>query len=446
MRNKVIGLTSTLVISLLVTACSSDSSDDDSSTVKTGVFVDSPVANIAYKTETHEGFTNADGEFSYEAGETVTFSIGGIKLPSALATGTVTPLTLVGTTDSSDTSVINIARLLQSLDKDGNPDNGIEIDVTAHETAAAITDVDFANTDFDLDTNIVNLVANSGSTTSELVDGETALAHLDESLGNTGSKLTADYLSGKTFNVSNGESDMERLVFNADGTGSVKFAANEDNDYDTDDINAISTWSVTNGVLSFTEVSGDDDSYWDWVFTPTSISDTKLAYDISVTGIEDGEAVSASGSGSMTTSAPSTEEEESETPESEEPESEEPETEEPVSTLTSDFLSGKSFSVSNGESDMVRLVFNADGTGSVKFKANEDNDFDENDVNALGEWSVTNGVLSFTEVSGDGESSWNWVFTPTAVSDTEVTYEIAVTGMEDGEAVSGSGSGSMTVE
>lgn len=65
-----------LSTSLMLTACggsssSSKDSSEDLNTTKTGVFVDSPVANIAYRTETHSGFTDSNGEFLFENGETV---------------------------------------------------------------------------------------------------------------------------------------------------------------------------------------------------------------------------------------------------------------------------------------------------------------------------------------------------------------------------------------
>ena len=116
-------ITSTLLLSLA--ACSSG---DSPSGTKTGVFLDSPVINIGYRTETiSNGVTNSLGEFNYLQGENITFFIGDLALPSTLATGTVTPLDIANSQDTSNTTVVNIIRLLQTLDKDGNLDNGITI-------------------------------------------------------------------------------------------------------------------------------------------------------------------------------------------------------------------------------------------------------------------------------------------------------------------------------
>ncbi|GAB4118927.1 MAG: hypothetical protein Fur0026_08600 [Sideroxydans sp.] len=110
----------------------------------TGVFIDAPVANINYQTATQNGTTNANGEFKYLAGENVTFSIGSMVLPSAPARERVSPMDLANTISPIDLKAINIARVLQALDNDGNPANGITIPASAAAAAPAIAD--FANT------------------------------------------------------------------------------------------------------------------------------------------------------------------------------------------------------------------------------------------------------------------------------------------------------------
>lgn len=114
---------------LLMTGCggggSSSRSVDNS---EIGVFTDGPVSGVAYKTETRSGVTNASGQFRFFPGETVTFTIGDVSLPPVVATGRITPLDM-GTVTNGDLSneIINVLRLLQSLDEDGDPDNGIQI-------------------------------------------------------------------------------------------------------------------------------------------------------------------------------------------------------------------------------------------------------------------------------------------------------------------------------
>jgi len=151
----------------------------DTSSVLTGRFVDSAVSGLQYATATQTGVTGTDGSFSYLAGEQVTFSIGDINFPATQATDTVTPLNVFSTTDIDDTRVVNMARLLQSLDTDGNPDNGITISPNADASATGLF-VDFNSPSFD--SQVINLVANSGSGTTSLIDGETALEHFQETL------------------------------------------------------------------------------------------------------------------------------------------------------------------------------------------------------------------------------------------------------------------------
>jgi len=86
---------------------------------------------------------------------------------------------MAGITDLTDTSVINILRLLQSLDVDGVPTNGIEISSAAHAAATGLT-ISFDSPTFDTD--VANLVANSGSVTTALIDGSTAVNNFKQSL------------------------------------------------------------------------------------------------------------------------------------------------------------------------------------------------------------------------------------------------------------------------
>ena len=94
-----------------------------SNPTSTGVFIDSPVINIGYRTETQNGVTNSRGEFKYHPGETITFFIGDLEFPPVLAGERVTPLDMADTDDITHPMVINIARLLQTLDKDGLSDS-----------------------------------------------------------------------------------------------------------------------------------------------------------------------------------------------------------------------------------------------------------------------------------------------------------------------------------
>lgn len=164
-----------LILALLVTGC--DSNDSDTS--QTGVFVDSPVANIDYRTFNQRGVTNEAGEFVYQPYDAIIFSIGDIDFPRVRAGSLVTPLDIANSDDTSDPVVLNIARLLLSLDLDGDPDNGIWIGDQAKIAAMGMT-VDFSAGDFEA--MVAELVANSGSVTTTLVSAAYAQSHLEQTL------------------------------------------------------------------------------------------------------------------------------------------------------------------------------------------------------------------------------------------------------------------------
>lgn len=210
----------------------------------TGRFVDSAVEGLRYRTQTQQGTTNSDGEFLYIAGEEITFSIGDIDLPTISATSLITPLEVFNTTDFSNTSVANLARLLQSLDVDDDPSNGITIADQAHEMSMGLN-IDFAATSFDTD--VVNLIANSGSSRTALQTTENAVSHLMQTLemlnaaagcgndhplvGSTATFSTFQHnVSGDLRVVSNCR--IEITNFNYDGGGpAVAFYGGTDGDY-----------------------------------------------------------------------------------------------------------------------------------------------------------------------------------------------------------------------
>jgi hypothetical protein len=180
---KQIWLTAALLLTL--TACggggdSTTATATATETVSTGVFIDSAVEGLQYETATRSGTTNSLGEYDYLAGETVTFSIGGIVLGSTIAGPVVTPLSLVpDATSATNPVVTNIVRLLLSLDSDGDPDNGITIssEVT---TAANDLAVDFSVADLSADDGITRLLNNIQSLT--LVSESVAQNHFNQTL------------------------------------------------------------------------------------------------------------------------------------------------------------------------------------------------------------------------------------------------------------------------
>jgi hypothetical protein len=162
-------------------ACGGDSNNDSTSTL-TGVFLDSAVVNIGYRTETLKGVTNSFGEYDYVEGETVTFFIGDLEFPRVVASGTITPLELAETDDINNSTVINMIRLLQSLDMDGNPKNGITITEIAKITATQAVNFELSINEFALSPAVTNLAANSGSSNVSLISEAAAKEHFQTTI------------------------------------------------------------------------------------------------------------------------------------------------------------------------------------------------------------------------------------------------------------------------
>ncbi len=175
----------------------------------TGVFIDSPVQGVSYSTATQSGVTNSEGEFTYLPNEVVTFQIGATILGSAMAADQLTPVDI--TSDANST--INVARLLQSLDMDGNPDNGIVITGVA---ASSATSLDFSLEPgvFSSDADVINLVANSGGVSTSLVGTMEAINHLESQIGS----LPEEVLSVVAINnIENGSSMLSDLQQTPEG-------------------------------------------------------------------------------------------------------------------------------------------------------------------------------------------------------------------------------------
>lgn len=161
-----------------------------------GHFVDSPVGGLTYSTPTSYGLTDGAGGFNYYRGEYVNLRIGSYLLGSTVADHKISPLDMVPGGDTDSLEVINMARLLQSLDVDATPKDGIIITrevVSAFEAAMNVLDLDhldFTKSDENGGDEIgwiinetINQAALQGITLVE-VSAEDAKAHLDETLNN----------------------------------------------------------------------------------------------------------------------------------------------------------------------------------------------------------------------------------------------------------------------
>ena len=173
----------------------SDKKDDNAGltvVVDDGRLIDAPVEGVSYQSGSLAGITGSRGEFQYEVGNTIQFFIGDIALGRAVrGKSVITPLDLVvdGATDTP--AVINIARLLQSLDSD--PGDGVITIPAAVRVAAARANVALSSAievlDFSDATAFVNAASHLVAVltrdypfTAVLVDADNARAHMIRSI------------------------------------------------------------------------------------------------------------------------------------------------------------------------------------------------------------------------------------------------------------------------
>lgn len=164
--------------------------------VATGRLVDAPVQGVRYVSGSLSGSTGVNGEFQYELDTSVRFFIGDIPLGEAVkGKAVITPLDLVrdGTIDTP--AVINIARLLQSLDAvpgDGRISIPAKVRAAAVRSNAAVSSpiqfLDFADEPAFVNaaSHLVAVLTATYPFTAVLVDTESAKQHMVESLAESG--------------------------------------------------------------------------------------------------------------------------------------------------------------------------------------------------------------------------------------------------------------------
>ena len=232
-------------ILLALTACGSDSEsveevkktiEEPTPRLYVGTFLDSAVMGLNYQTSSQSGQTNEAGEFNYLLNEEITFSIGGITLPAIVAKSIITPLDLYQSQNINQLEVINLLRLLQSLDLDGDPSNGIEISTATHEQAQTL-ELDFSAADFEQQ--VADFILQSGNANQQLIATQTALTHFQNTLNdisNNAENCTAEhsmvgysgYFNTFAHNVSGkatiiDDCTIEISEFNYDGGGPEVF-------------------------------------------------------------------------------------------------------------------------------------------------------------------------------------------------------------------------------
>jgi len=229
-----------------------------SPTALVGVFLDAPVAGIRYRTASHSGLTSAQGEFQYEPGERVIFSVGAIDLPQVQAAARITPLDLAGTDDINHPIVSNLLVFLQSLDADADQSNGLQISAGAHGGTSSALDFSLPPEAVRSSSPLRDVMAASGSKRLEPITVAAATTHFQETLkrvnlrpvaraGANQSVTTSStvILSGAQSSDANGDSLSYRWSIRSRPSGSAatlsgadsvsaRFAADQPGQYEID--------------------------------------------------------------------------------------------------------------------------------------------------------------------------------------------------------------------
>jgi hypothetical protein len=168
----------------------------------TGRFVDSAVEGLRYNSynarmadacASHFGTTNSNGELFYEPGDHVLFKLCRAcpPMPGFPAQAIVTPADIVDAPwaiEDRRRTFRNLLRFIQTLDVDGDPNNGIQlatipIDVyyEAYPVGGTIMYIDVFDveeSEFETDDAILTIIGRV-TNTSNLVDAQTAEEHFN---------------------------------------------------------------------------------------------------------------------------------------------------------------------------------------------------------------------------------------------------------------------------
>ena len=135
--------------------------------LRIGAFLDSAVSGLSYKYSSAmtPKKTLVEGIYEYEENKIIKFYVGNTYIGKSAAKPIITPFDLAQSTDINNNKVINIARFLQTLDNDQNPDNGIHISDEGvdniNQIDPSITKIDFNKSaqDFASDDDVASIIA-----------------------------------------------------------------------------------------------------------------------------------------------------------------------------------------------------------------------------------------------------------------------------------------------
>ncbi len=145
--------------------------DDNNATTITGQFIDEPVQGLNYNCSSGTlGVTNSNGEYTCNTGDNVTFFLGSISIGTVVVQSVISPYLLF---ENDIDAAINLARLLQSIDSDGDINNSVTV-IDDSLIALLPANTDFSSPAFAADTEAALNIT--------LVSSEVARARLNDTV------------------------------------------------------------------------------------------------------------------------------------------------------------------------------------------------------------------------------------------------------------------------
>ena len=224
-----------------------------------GHYVDSAVEGVEYICGDTTGVTDENGTFTFEENKNCTFSLGDVKLREVNASSLSNDMILV----EDDVAV---ARFLQSLDSDGNAENGIKIDNSTKEVLSTKNVTTIPTSDDDVADVVIAMQSNS-EYQGQMVTEQDAQIHIDQTKadlnGNSNVQMTSVVgisSNGRTSNsAANGDgSSTNNSHNNFAGSMGVNGSSNGNSDSSTDSHSNLAGSMSGNG-----SSNGDSDSSTD---------------------------------------------------------------------------------------------------------------------------------------------------------------------------------------
>ena len=212
-------------LSLILFGCGGGGSstvDDGTPAIGTAYYVDSAVSGIDYVCGSQEGVTGENGDFTFEVGQSCTFYLGAIPLRDIVADD----LQDGSTVQETD---VNVARILQTLDADGDPTNGITISAEIVDALTTNGITQLPDTEEEYDTMVATLTEAGVAVTN--VEESDAESHLISSIVSGTTLVDVGYndgpfLSSITFNDDLTSVNWTNQLDNESGTAAITLDGN----------------------------------------------------------------------------------------------------------------------------------------------------------------------------------------------------------------------------